>query len=103
MPIYPPRNEPTRKVEILERRIHELERFVTGNFSKEKVVNAAEKVRMAQLNLLKARLALIKPFKRADDTKEVERLREKIQRDMIEWAEIKVDKIIELYQEDKHH
>ena len=43
MPIYPPRNEPIRKIEILEKRELELEKCIRTNASPEKTGNKAEK------------------------------------------------------------
>ncbi|WP_190811436.1 hypothetical protein [Flagellimonas sp. S3867] len=97
MPIYPPRNEPTKKVEILDRKIKELKRYIVGDFSKEKILNAVEKVRIAHLNVLKARLTLNSPYKKEDDTKDLQLLREKIQKDMANWEEIEANKIIDYY------
>lgn len=68
MPIYPPRNEPIRKIEILEKREMELEKCLRTKASDEKTNNKAEKLREAQLNLIKARLALIKPYRLQDNT-----------------------------------
>ena len=75
MPIYPPRNEPIRKIEILEKRELELLKCNRINASLQKKLNKAEKVREAQLNLIKARLALIKPYKLEDKTEANEKLK----------------------------
>lgn len=98
MPSYAPRNEPIRKVEILNRKIYELKRCILEGSVEEKIINTAEKVRVAQLNLLKARLNLNKPYKKEDDTEELVILREKIQKNMVKWKEIKVTEIIGQYQ-----
>lgn len=99
MPSYAPRNEPIRKVEILNRKINELKRCVVRGFSEEKTINTAEKVRVAYLNLLKAKLNLNSPYKKDDDTQELVLIREKIRNDIAKWEEIEVSEIIDQYQE----
>jgi len=54
MPIYPPRNNPTKKIEILDYRILDFLKCVRQNCSEEKLLNEAEKVKTAKLNLIKA-------------------------------------------------
>lgn len=61
MPLYPTRNEPTKKIQILAKRELELEKSIYKKVGTEKVNSNAQKVRLAYLNLLKAQLALIKP------------------------------------------
>lgn len=97
MPTYPPRNEPTRKVEIMNRRIHELKRSMNEDHSNERIENVAEKVREANLNVLKARLFLNKSFKKEDISEFAIQLEEKIQKKMIFWEEIKITDIIIKY------
>lgn len=99
MPIYPPRNEPIRKIEILEKRELELEKCIRTNASIEKTKNKAEKLREAQLNLIMARLALIKPYKFEDQTPIKEQLKEKLKKEIIEWESKSVETIIEMYKE----
>lgn len=99
MPIYPPRNEPIRKIEILEKRELELEKCIRTNASPEKTGNKAEKLREAQLNLIKARLALIMPYKLEDQTDDKMKLKEKLEIERSEWEEKSIKEIIESYKE----
>ena len=99
MPIYPPRNEPIRKIEILEKRELELIKCIRTNASTEKTNNKAEKVREAQLNLLKARLALIKPYKADDKTERTDILRTKLQSEIKLWKDKQMESIINEYKE----
>ena len=50
MPSFAPRNEPIRKQEILEKREDELYHQLKNDSVEEKIIQAAEKVREAQLN-----------------------------------------------------
>ena len=99
MPIYPPRNEPIRKIEILEKRELELEKCIRTNASPEKTGNKADKLREAQLNLIKARLALIKPYRLEDQTDDKMRLKEKLEIERIEWEGKAIIDIIDSYKE----
>jgi hypothetical protein len=56
MPIYPPRNEPVKKKEQLSQRQRELKQALNNKLPAEKVNKAAEKYRLAQLSLLKAKV-----------------------------------------------
>jgi len=99
MPIYPPRNEPIRKIEVLEKREMELAKCIRINSSEEKTNNKAEKVREAQLNLIKAKLALIKPYKVQDRSDRTERLRVKLEKEIIAWKNKSIESIIDDYKE----
>ena len=99
MPIYPPRNEPIRKSEILEKREMELQKCIRTNASTEKTKNKAEKLREAQLNLIKARLALITPYRLQDNTESIQRLREKLKKEKVEWEGRSMEEIINNYKE----
>jgi hypothetical protein len=56
MPIYPPRNEPIKKKEQLAQRQQELKQALINKLTAEKLDKAAEKYRLAQLSLLKAKV-----------------------------------------------
>lgn len=99
MPIYPPRNEPIRKIEVLEKREMELVKCLRTNSSEEKTNNKAEKVREAQLNLIKAKLALIQPYKVQDKGERTERLRPKLEKQTISWKDKSTESIIDEYKE----
>ena len=97
MPLYPPRKEPIRKIQILEKRVMELLKCIRTNASEEKTKSKAEKIREAQLNLLKARLALIKPYKLDDKTEEKEILRIKLLKEIKLWQSKTLEVIIHKY------
>ncbi len=96
MPTYPPRNEPIRKVEIFGKRVLELQKCKDTNSSEEKIANKAEKVRTAKLNLIKARLALLKSYKGEDETDSKLKLIEKLTSDLAEWELLPVSEIIDV-------
>lgn len=99
MPIYPPRNEPNRKIEVLEKREMELLKCIRTNSSAEKTSNKAKKVKDAQLNLVKTRLALIKPYKHGDKTEHKEQLKAKLEKEMELWQNKSITTIIAEYKE----
>ena len=99
MPTYPPRNEPIRKIEILEKREMELSKCIRTNASEEKTNNKVDKVREANLNLLKARLALIKPFKLDDKTEKTEKLKTKLEKEIEVWKTKSISSIIDEHRE----
>lgn len=98
MPIYPPRNEPVRKIEILEKRIIELKKCIRLNAFEEKLVNKAEKVREAQLNLIRARLFLLKPYSSELKFEAKEKTTKKLEKEYINWEGKLVELIIEEFQ-----
>lgn len=93
MPIYPPRNNPTRKIEILENRIHDFLKSIRKNCSKEKIANKAEKVKVAKLNLIKARLKLLEDYKAEDSTESKRNLISKLNLENIKWQSISYEEI----------
>lgn len=93
MPIYPPRNNPTRKVEILENRIHDFLKCVRQNSSEEKLLNKAEKVKIAKLNLIKARLKLLSSYKEEDINDPDSKLIQKLNREKLKWTSISFEDI----------
>lgn len=74
MPSHEPRNDATRKREILNYKIFEFLKGIEKENSREILADRAEKVRIAQLNFLKARLALLKKYKYTDESEETIRL-----------------------------
>ena len=98
MPIYPPRNEPIKKIEVLEKRMMELEKCIRTNASEEKTINKAEKVRTAQLNLVKAKLAILKPYRFEDNTDANKKNIEKLEKEYIEWEKKSVELIVKEYE-----
>ncbi|WP_425077919.1 hypothetical protein [Psychroserpens sp. S379A] len=85
MPIYPPRNTATKKRQILNYKIFE---FLTLNESEttaEKLNNKAEEVRIAMLNLIKAKIKLTNVYKKDDENEVSIQLWEKLSNDKINW------------------
>lgn len=93
MPTYPPRNNPTRKVEILENRIHDFLKCVRQNSSEEKLSNKAEKVKIAKLNLIKARLKLLCSYKEEDVKASDTELIEKLNQEKCKWTSMSFEEI----------
>ena len=93
MPIYPPRNNPTRKEEILSQRVYEFLKYSDMKGEGLGLVNRAEKVRIAKLNLLKARLNLTKSYKSEDEHESDLNIRKKFQNEITEWESITIDGI----------
>lgn len=102
MPIYAPRKEPIRKIEVLEKRIMELKKCTRTNASEEMLMNKAEKVRVAQLNLIKARLALLTSYRFEDKTDSKEKVANKLEKEYQEWEKRSIEFIIKEYQQNKN-
>ena len=85
MPKYPPRNEPIRKIQVLEKAVMELLKSIKYNDVFEKQTAKAEKVRSAQLNLIKAKLAILIPFRSEDVSEIVTRNTLKLNNEYLEW------------------
>ena len=92
MPIYPPRNNATKKSQILERRIFEFLQLRDIDKKSEKHIKLAEKVKQAQLNYLKARLSLSKTFSSENEPDLV--LMNKIKKEITEWESFSYKEII---------
>ncbi len=69
MPIYPPRNNATKKRQILDYKIFELNKYIETEKSNKKINEKVELVRVAMLLLIKARLTVMKSYK-SDDVNE---------------------------------
>ena len=95
MPIYPPRNTATKKSQILDYKIFEFLKCIELEQSKEKIDKKAEQVRVALLNLIKARLSLTKSYKADDKNKASTQLQEKLNADMKNWKSFTFDEIKE--------
>jgi hypothetical protein len=96
MPIYPPRNNPTKKIEILDNKILDFRKCIRQNSSEEKLANKAEKVKVAKLNLIKAKLKLLNDYREEDKTDSKVSLIKKLNLEKIKWesisfAEIKME------------
>ncbi|WP_340202091.1 hypothetical protein [Ascidiimonas sp. W6] len=92
MPIYQPRNNATKKSQILERRIFEFLQLRNLEKKNEKHLKLAEKVRQAQLNYLKARLSLSKTFS-SENEPDLD-LINKVKKEITEWESLSYDEII---------
>ncbi len=95
MPIYPPRNTATKKSQILDYKIFEFLKSIELEKSKERIDKKAELVRVAMLNLIKARLSLTKSYKEDDKNKKTTELKEKLNTDMKNWKSFTFDEIKE--------
>lgn len=93
MPIYPPRSKPTKKVEILNNRISDFIKCVRQNSSDEKLLHKAERVRIAKLNLIKARMHLLSKYKEADESKSSTKLIQKLCKEQLTWEAITFEEI----------
>ncbi len=94
MPSYPPRSQPFRKKEILDKRIKELIHAVKHDYTAEKVEAAAEKVRFAYLKLCKGTIEGSRVFKAEDEDPKVAA---KAKREYEEWQVLSTSKIIEKF------
>lgn len=93
MPIYPPRNNPTKKIEILDNRILDFQKCVKQNCSEEKLSNKAEKVKIAKLNLIKARLKLLQTYREEDINESKTKLIGKLNEEKQMWESITLKEI----------
>ena len=91
MPIYPPRNNPTKKVEILKRRIYNFQKHLSNNADFNKLVSESKKVKTAKLNVLKARLKLSESYN--SENKINSDLIEKLKKEMSQWKTFSYDEI----------
>lgn len=85
MPIYPPRNTAIKKKQILDYKIFEFLKHSDPNELQNKIEKKAEAVRIAKLNLIKARLFLNKSYKDEGENKAFTLLQEKLNNDLEKW------------------
>ena len=97
MPIYPPRSQPIRKKEILTKKINEFLKYLKSDCSDEKLLNKAEKVRNAKLNLLKAQINSLSSYREEDDNDLKAGLLTKYLREKLAWEEKTIEEIKEHY------
>ena len=97
MPRFVPRNEPIRKQEILEKREDELRHQLKHDSSQEKLSRAAEKVREAHLNYIKAQKHLSQPYRVEDDTPEKEAHRKNLDEQAVLWKQYTIEEIVGAY------
>jgi hypothetical protein len=85
-------SEPSRKLGILEKRLRRLRGAVRASEGPTHVSNAAEKLRLAALAVIKARFALISEYPQRDpEGRESSKLRDKEQR----WQALSTEAIVE--------
>jgi hypothetical protein len=91
MPTYPPRNSATKKAEILSQKVFEFLRLHDDNADLDRLIKKAEQLRIAKLNLLKARLALSKSFS-AETSPDMVAIN-KLMQDRSDWETFSFDQI----------
>ncbi len=94
MPIYPPRNEPVRKKEILKKRETEIIHAIESRASEAVVRKAAEKVRFAHLKLIKGKVESVR-YSRNEEQRDATILKAK--RDTEHWENVAIEDIIAMY------
>ena len=100
MPSHVPRSEPTKRLDILDRREVALKRAVLERLPVEKLQSAVEAVREAQLNLLKAKIVSIRHRKGFDrETQPWAKAHREIQL----WQEATQDEILAKYASSVHY
>ncbi len=98
MPSYVPRNKPIRKKEILEKREIQLLRQIK-NSSSEKVHIAAEKVREAHQNYIKAQKHVAEVFFAEGETPVNNLRRKKFDEQQRLWEQRTTEEIVGIYDE----
>ncbi|WP_299229678.1 hypothetical protein [uncultured Psychroserpens sp.] len=93
MPTYPPRNTATKKNQILNYKIFEFLSLLDVESTEEKKNKKAEEVRIAMLNLIKARITLNKSYKSDDENKNSIQLRKKLSINKTNWESYTYDDI----------
>jgi hypothetical protein len=84
-------SEPYRKLNLLDKRLRRLRGAVKAGEGPTHVSNAAEKLRLAALALIKARLALIREYPQRDlDGRESSKLRDEERR----WRSLTIDAVV---------
>ncbi len=90
-------SEPLRKLDLLDRRLGRLRGAVKRGEGSTHIANAAEKVRLAALAVIKARRALIKEYPQRDpDGREFRNLRTEEQR----WLTLSTEAIVQEHGKD---
>ena len=85
-------SEPDRKLDLLERRLVRLRGVVKRGEGSNHISNAAEKVRLAALAVIKAKRALIGEYPQRDPTGRQSR---KLQDEEQRWLTLSTDAIVE--------
>ena len=95
-PSYPPRDEPVRKRQILQKRERELRHALAHGFAPDRIERAAKQVRFAKLKLIKAIVGEL-PFQ--GQSEEVMKRWAKAKTEEELWISLTVDEIIKRYEE----
>jgi hypothetical protein len=98
MPSYPPRSETVRKREILEKRERELKHALKNKFQEIKIQRAAEKVRTAQLNLIKAEAHWNQTYQISEESSQQKMREMNIKKKLALWQEITWQEIVLRYE-----
>ena len=93
MPSYPPRSQPFRKQEILQKREREMQHAIRHDLPEEKLLKAAARIREARLKLYKGILEQFRYKKVADS----ENPGARAQREMALWESMELQDVIEHY------
>jgi hypothetical protein len=97
MPRYVPRTASVRKQEILEKREAELRHALRQASSHNRILRLSEKVREAQLKLIKAKKHLDQSFRVEDISAEQEQRLNNLNKQTELWSKYTSQEIIELY------
>ena len=97
MPLHVPRSSAVRKQEVLEKREAQLFRVLREAKSKSRVQEAAENVRVAQLNVIKAKLHWESTFQAEDENHKTSQNRRRLEKERGRWKSIEVEEIIQAY------
>lgn len=96
MPTHPPRSQPYRKQESLDKRVSELQHAIAQNAGDEKLAKLAAKVKEAHLNLYKGKIEQFRYSPKSQKNKPGS----KAERDLAEWSAKSTEEILEFYQSD---
>jgi hypothetical protein len=89
-----PHSEPVSKLALFDRMLTRLRGSIKAGASPSRIQNAAEKVRLAQLSVIKAKLALIQEYPQRDPGgRQSDSLRNEERR----WRTLPTETIIEQY------
>jgi hypothetical protein len=101
MPTYPPRHDSTKKRELLLKRQQELQHAIRAGASHRQLAGAAEKLRSAQLSLLKAELmwareSRLRNFRVSELSPAAQKRISHIEEQTRKWAGRTVDEILDV-------
>lgn len=97
LPNFPPRQTPTIKRRMLQRREENLARALKATHPVQTLLRLAEEVRHAQLQVLKGRHKILEPAKTEEATVAVLRELERIAEDARLWQDMTAEEILSRY------